>query len=229
MAVPANNAKITMTFALSTPAGAEDEAEVGLWGFFQAGAPADYDATLLGLAEAARDKWVADIPKSDFSQAAELKTVSAIHYDATGHTANEQRAVTTTGDWIGSQIRGLPWETSLVISLYTYTPGTFIANARRRRGRCYLPPLGASVLANNGSGFLPDADALNILTAFEAFLTDVRGVALAGGVNWAPGVFSREDGAIRVLTDLGVDGKIDSQRRRQKSEIPVRQYLPYTP
>jgi hypothetical protein len=229
MALPVNNAKVTMVFDLKGPSAVNDEAQFGAWGIWSTppAAGSATDAALLLLAEKARDHWVADVDKSSYSSAVELKTVIATQYNASGHTLNEQRAVTTSGDWVGAQTRSLPWECSMVVSLYSYTPGTFIPNARRRRGRCYLPPIGAGILANNSSGQLADADALAFGQEFHDWLHAVSDEDLGSGLHWDPVVMSQMDAHGYLLTDIVVDGKIDSQRRREKQQPSVRQTISY--
>lgn len=224
MSVPTQNVKLVMNFALKAPAGVEDQAQFGLWGQYNT-PPADLNAFLLAYAEYARDQWVSGVDKSSYSSAAELTFVQAITYDTGGHTSAEQRAPTTPGDWVGAQIRSMPWETSLCITLYTYPPGSFVPNARRRRGRLYLPPIGAGVLANNSSGELADADALAFAQDVRDWIAAIEGHVFSGSVAVTPRVFSRADSAMHDIFAVGVDGKIDSQRRRQKSELATRQFI----
>lgn len=230
MPVAEHCAKITMIFDLKGPSEVNDQAQFGVWGQFNFPTGTDHptEAQLTALAAAARDEWVSGVDKADFSSAAELKTVIAAEYNADGTTRQEQRVVTDSGDWVGSQIRSLPWECSLCVSLYSYTPGTFIPHARRRRGRYYLPPLGAGVLANNSSGQLSDDEAMTLLSDQKDWLLAVTGSSLGSGIAWSPGVMSSVDSHLYALTDMAIDGKIDSQRRRERQQPATRQSLAFT-
>lgn len=225
---PQNNTKLTMIFDLKSPSGVEDQAQFGVWGAWNEGEPTDYDAALQGLADDALADWIADIDKADYSSAAVLSTCIATHYSTAGATVNEKRAVAGPTDWVGSQIRSLPWECSLAFSLYSYTPGTFVAHAARRRGRCYMPPLGAGVLANNSAGQLADDEAMSLLTDFKTWLTDVFSHTYDSDKHFQPSVFSREAVHLYPVTDLVVDGKIDSQRRRERQQNATRQTLSFS-
>jgi hypothetical protein len=111
----------------------------------------------------------------------------------------------------------LPWETSLAASLYTYPRGTFVPQARRKRGRFYLPPMGADQLDASNSGFFPDATIDAMLAEIVGFLQDSRETDV-GAVTGTLGVFSRVDGVIRDVIQVSMDAKYDSQRRRQNRE-----------
>jgi hypothetical protein len=67
-------------------------------------------------------------------------------------------------------------------------------------------------------------NALSYLNDFRDWLRAVFALVIFGSdVIWQPGVLSRTAGNWNILTDLAVDTKIDTQRRREKSQSAVRQ------
>ena len=149
------------------------------------------------------------------------------NYLANGHTLREQRYVPPT-PWVGTSTQpSLPWETSLCVSLYCYPRGTFQPNARRRRGRFYLPPMSSAVLASNNSGFVADNVAHGVLSQMHDFCRDAWQSYL--GVDEAHlGVFSRADSTVYPVVQISLDAKIDSQRRRQNREIAGALVTPFS-
>lgn len=94
----------------------------------------------------------------------------------------------------------LPASCAAVISLYGVSGG------RRGRGRIYLPGLGEGDVNGSllGSGLITA-----IINGFQDFATDI-----ASATGHVPAIYSRLDGASRVVQAISVDGVIDSQRRR---------------
>lgn len=199
--------------ALTSPA---DIAEFSLW---MAGVDgAEYgDPQLHSAAIGACHAWQDNVNQNHFSSAVEFSTVTARNFLANGHTNHEQVFV-ADGSWVGNAAgASLPWETSLCCSLYTYPRGSFIPNARRRRGRFYLPPMSSDQLENANTGFYSDGELPDLLSELQAFLhaarEDMVGVQVGDLV-----VYSRVDGASNNVTQLSIDAKFDSQRRRQNRE-----------
>jgi hypothetical protein len=220
-----------MVFDLNDDSAAPQElAEFGIWGDY-ATHPATgalWDASLAITAQDAVDLWSSDIDPTHYSHGAKLKQARAIRADAAGHTVNEQVAVPGTA-WTGDATsHSLPWGDSLVVSLYTYTPGSFIAHAGRRRGRVYPPPPNISILETTNQGTVHADTALAILNDFAGWLHAVED-AHAGTAteHWISGVLSTVGDMWNPLTDLAIDTKIDSQRRREKSQTTTRQSVTF--
>lgn len=227
MTQPADLVKLVMVFdLLNDDASIAEVAEFAIWGKL-ATTPAGsalWNSTLQELATLAVDKWSSDISPGFFSHGASLKQARAIAADSAGHTTFEQVATPGT-PWNGdATAHSLPWASSLVVSLYTYTPGSFIAHAGRRRGRVYPPPLNVSVISATNQGTVSPTNALAYLNDFKGWLNDVSGVTLTPDENvWVAGVLSLAGNQWNPLTDLAIDTKIDTQRRREKSQPAVRQ------
>ena len=221
MAVPDQSAQITWLFNLSALTVEEDIAEFSIW-VEPVASITDWDTELLRYAEAGLDAWTSEMPPAYWATNVSLGSVKATHFNPAGHTTNEQVAVPST-PWVGIDASAaLPWETSVACSLYTYTPGTFIPNGKRRRGRFYLPPMAASILDHSNTGFFDNATINTLLTHCHDFVgkvaLDFPGVAHTQ----TPSVFSRVDSHLYMVTDIVIDAKIDSQRRRQNREVAGR-------
>lgn len=231
MPQPADLVKIVTVFdLLNDDTSVAEVAEFGMWGQLAGGdlGPAEWDPWLQDLAQLAVDKWSADISPGFYSHGAKLKQCRAIRADAAGHTVNEQVATPGT-PWSGDATHNsLPWASTLVVSLYTYTPGSFIAHAGRRRGRVYPPPLNVSIITSTNQGTVSSADALSYLNDFKGWLSDVSGAPVGSSVTtWILGVLSVTGDMWNHVTDLAVDTKIDTQRRREKSQPAVRQSVSF--
>lgn len=227
MPQPADLVKLVTVFNLENDdTSIAEVAEFAMWGRLLGGSlgPAEWDPWLLGIAQGAVNAWSADISPAFYSHGSVLKQVRAVRADTAGHTVNEQIASPAT-PWQGSASNhSLPWSNSLVVSLYTYTPGSFIAQAGRRRGRVYPPPLNVSIISATNQGTVAAADALSYLNDFKGWLTDVTALDPTGlGPTWQLGVLSVTGNMWNHVTDLAIDTKIDTQRRREKSQGAVRQ------
>lgn len=205
-------------------------AEFSIWGQFTVPPTTspDWDTALGELAQGAVDLWSSNIDTGFYSHGSKLKQCRATRAGSDGHTLNEQVAAPGT-PWQGSATsHSLPWANSLVVSLYTYTPGSFIAFAGRRRGRVYPPPLNVSIISATNQGTVSPTDALTYLNDFHGWLTAVVATPAGPSPNvWIPGVLSRTGNMWNHVTDLAVDTKIDTQRRREKSQGAVRQSVTF--
>ncbi len=202
MPQPADLVKVVTVFDLvNDDTSVAEIAEFAMWGKFATTPTGEalWNSTLQELAQLAVNKWSADIDPTHYSHGAKLW-----QGDATAHS--------------------LPWSSSLVISLYTYTPGSFIAHAGRRRGRVYPPPPNVTVLETTNQGTIHADTALAILNDFKGWLNDFQGVTLTPDENvWVLGVLSKVGNQWNHVTDLAIDTKIDTQRRREKSQQATRQ------
>jgi hypothetical protein len=176
------------------------------------------DAQLLKLADGGYKAWQGHIDPTLWCDNVFLVSVAGRTFSADGHTFREQVWTHGPTDWVGTATgAALPWETSMALGLYTYPRGSFVANARRKRGRIYLPPMAANVLDPSNSGFFSNANLPTLLANLHEFMSHVGEDDIGASVV-KPGVYSRVDGAIRDVTQLSLDAKIDSQRRRQNRE-----------
>lgn len=211
-------------FRLYNDANVEEEtAYIGVYGLvesFPSGASDQQDGVdyIAGLA---RDKWIARMTKTNFSLALELVDATCTCQDTGGLTKREGVAVAAPGDWRGTASgNSLPWEVAFCVSLYTYTRGAFVPNARRRRGRVYMPGLDTSCIAGGKSGLVSTSFAEGVRDDFGLVLSDMVGAPDVPHTtsSWHPGVLSKVAGQFNELTMLSVDNKLDSQRRREKQE-----------
>lgn len=175
------------------------------------------DTELASAAQGGINSWIANSTKTYWTTNVQFSFVTATNYLANGHINHQQR-VPVGATWVGtSDPPALPWETSLAVSLYTYPRGTFVSNGRRKRGRFYLPPMASSALDPSNSGYLHDSSVGPLLSDMHDFLAAAgeSGVGVPVGVL---GVYSRVDGVVRDVSELSLDAKFDSQRRRQNRE-----------
>lgn len=214
--VPLDLYQLVFRFELQKLTSPADIAEFSLW---MAGVDgAEYgDPQLHSAAIGACHAWQDNVNQDHFTDAVVFSTVTARNFLANGHTNHEQVFV-ADGSWVGtSPGASMPWETSLCCSLYTYPRGTFIPQARRRRGRFYLPPMGADQLDGSNSGFFLNSALAGLLSELHAFVSaaqqDMVGVQVGDLV-----VYSRTGGDSNNVTQLSIDAKFDSQRRRQNRE-----------
>lgn len=231
MPQPDNLVELSQVFTLGTSSGVEDSAEFSVWGQlnFTPATSTDWDTALGNLAQFAADTWSSDVSTTPYSNGAGLLHTRAARCNTSGHTVNE--AIKTPADpWTGnSGSNSLPWEVSCCVSLYTYEPGTFIANAANRRGRVYLPPLNVSVFINTKSGEPSITDVESLRDEFAAWLSAVQGHAIAESEQvWSAGVRSTSRksnpsyaGEWHPVTHLRVDNKLDAQRRRERQQSAV--------
>lgn len=216
MATPLNMYSLTWDFNLYRTTVREDHAEFTC--FYQTVGGAQYgDAQLIHAAAGGAKAWTDNITKTNWCDNVTLSSVTATSYLANGHTFAVQQAPPPVG-WTGtSDPPALPWETSLCMSLYTYPRGSFVSNARRKRGRFYLPPMAASCLDVSNSGYFDNATIAARLGEVHDFLEDSQNDELGVQIG-SLGVYSRVDGICRAVTQISCDAKFDSQRRRQNRE-----------
>jgi len=216
MTVPASAYELRFNFPLSRITTAEDIAIFGLWLEMKDGSTPS-DANLIDYATAGYDAWKNNISGASWTTNVQLGSVDAITYNLNGSTKARETHVAGT-PWVGTSTSpALPWETALAVSLYTYPRGTFVTNGKRKRGRFYLPPMSANNLDASNSGFFQNATIGALLAEMADFLAMVNRDGLGVAISTLS-VFSRTDSILRPVTQLSVDAKFDSQRRRQNRE-----------
>lgn len=220
---PTNRWMSTWHFELNRAGVVEEEANFSL--HFGGTSYEPTDDQLNSIAEGAYKAWDSNVDSGHFTNAVYLVSTKSYRFNSAGKVIGIGSYADAT-PWAGSHAPpSLPWETSLALSLYSYERGTFVPNPRRRRGRIYLPPMAAGVLDGSNSGYYSDSGISALLTELHAFVQDAEkdalGVALA-----PPVVFSRVGEALYQVTDLYIDAKFDSQRRRERSEQAGKLHLP---
>lgn len=224
MAFPEGTVKTTWRFGLYGPTAQVEEAEMGLWGTIDtAHPPTNWQTGLDGLSAAAYAAWTAKGFEPFFNDSVKLESVQCATYGTDGRTLHEGVHSPTT-KWVGTGTDGsLPWQLAWCFSLYTYTPGSFIPDARTRRGRMYLPPFHHGVLGDDPYGQLGPGTVSTLVTKMNQLLKAVSDHELeTSGHALNLGVFSRAKSHVYSITDVAGDQILDTQRRRRKSEVPVR-------
>ena len=224
MAAPQNIFKITWTFKLLQASAAVEEAQFGIWFELGTPAPANWDTYLEGAAQNAADAFQSTFTTSQYSNLVVFNQAIATRYQLSNLAIlNEQAAAPGTA-WSGSDSgASLPWQLSCCIGLYSYTPGTFIAHNRRRRGRIYLPPFAASQLDSTGPGNIKNAEATGAMEDVRQLTAAVATYEPSDpGHGCLPVVYSRAAAEVYNVTDLATDIVLDTQRRRIKSENRAR-------
>lgn len=211
---------VRMNFDLSSSAGVVDQAEFGIYGVltWTPGDDGAWTDVLQALATAGRGEWAGSFPKTLMSPGLSLNSCKATQQSTSGHALLVAQDSSEGGSWAGSASQSLPWEVAIVISTYSYPRGSFVPNARSRRGRAYLGPLGSNILISSLTGEISITDAETLRDAFGDWLS-----ALAGNIfgdsdhRFVPSILSRHLVQSFPITQLSVDNKLDSQRRRQKT------------
>jgi hypothetical protein len=220
MVVPTSAVSLVWTFDLSQGSEPQDIAEFSIWMHDTNGGPAS-QFDMDNLAQNGADAWSANQGPGGYSRAVSLRNCTVRCYQPNGHTLRESIKPPTAA-WVGTAAgASLPWETSLCVSEYAYTPGSFTPDQRRKRGRYYLPPFGATLLDPSNSGFVDNTIMAGLLADQKTFV-NALGANPGDGDVFEPCIFSRADSALYKTTHLVVDAKIDSQRRRQNREIAGR-------
>lgn len=205
----------TFRFDLSQGSTQQDIAEFSLW--FSSDTLEPGDAELPHLAAGGILAWQNNMNQEHWATNVAFVSVEATAYETDG-TIKSQKEVAATGGWVGTDTgAALPWETSLATSLYSYPRGTFVPQARSKRGRYYMPPMAASQLDGSNSGFFLDSEIEAMLSECAAFLGDARKTDV-GVTTGTLCVYSRKLGDTFPITEISMDAKFDSQRRRQNRE-----------
>ena len=198
------------------------------------GAGSNWEEVTQRAAEKVSAKWKERMPVGVvtpwFASTVRLSNVTTYHLEAaTGHTLHKGVAVEAT-PWKGTGGPSLPFECSAAVSLYAYTPGSFVANRGRKRGRMYLPPLTTGAMAPDMQGVRPGVLAPGavgpLADGLGAFFNDVNQMTvgedpLGIGSVWTLGVISRADVAFYPVTHIRLGNVLDTQRRRRNKQNEV--------
>lgn len=217
--------RVTFAFGLFEGSAQQEVAEPSV--YFRAGAvpsdPAVTNAILNDMATAALASLVANVDTANHSA-----TVQALHCrvaleDTAGHTLFE-KIVAAAGAlaWQGTGAAAcLPWSSSLVISLYGYTPGEFDPFGKSKRGRMYLPPFATTVMHNDGTGKLAIALCGDLVDQWGQVLQELQQHDYSGFPTFSPVLVinSRRQVQAFPVTHLRVDNKLDTQRRRERQQL----------
>jgi len=219
---PTNRWMSTWTFQLSGGGAGDDIAQFSL--HFGGTAYEPTDDQLNSIAEGAYKAWADNLTSTRFSTAVSLAGTKSYRYNAAGHVIG----IGSYADdvpWAGnSGSPSLPWETSLALSLYSYPRNTFVVDPRRKRGRIYLPPMSSAQLNPGNTGFYVDSDLPDLFDELHDFVEDAEKDALGVALS-PPVIFSRVGEELYQVTDLYIDAKFDSQRRRQNKETAGKLHL----
>ena len=206
---------LSYNFELNRVGTSEDIAIFGLW---MDGDGAEFgDAELAHLAAGGEIAWREHMTPDFWASNVTLSSVTATSFLANGNVLAQQQSVPET-PWVGTNsTAALPWETALAVSLYTYPRGTFVSHAGRKRGRIYLPPMASAMLDSSNSGYLDNGAISSVLADMHVFL-GLAGNSDEGVPVGQLSVFSRTDSVLRHVSQLSLDAKFDSQRRRENRE-----------
>lgn len=220
MAFPTDIWRIQYTFNLGS------DGEVAVTGFHARFNPGDLDLeeSAAALAGRAAGAWKAgfDARVGDFPSSVVLANTAAYHVlEAAGPTDAFSTGPVSGGDsWAGTAADSLPWETTLVMTTECIPVGTFQPQARRKRGRMYLPPMSPTVLAGT-EGFILNTKLPQLLTASLAWLEAWNDEVL--GTQTRAVVLSRTGAMATDIDHLSCDYQVDLQKRRQNRQaIPAR-------
>lgn len=198
-------------------------AEFGIYGSLS-WAPADsaaWDAALAALATASISTWAADVGAAKYSPGVQYGQAIATRQNTSGLAVNQAREVPGGTPWTGSAAQSMPWETAVCINLYGYRRGSFAPLSRRKRGRIYLPPLGATIMGNANSGKIRATDLDVVQGDIKTWLSDLATTDLgATSHRWEPQILSKVGNMVTGIVQLSTDDRWDSQRRRER-QMPV--------
>lgn len=224
--IPADCMKVNFVFDLYDTGTPVDQGVFGFHGqrIHFNGNPTDWADDVQALAQSMHDKWMSGMATSRWSPAVVMNRVDVYHL-STANKVLDKGSVpfSPVDEWVGSAQQGLPWESALVVSLYDYAPGGFAQNARNRRGRFYMPPLGVSQITTYSGVLTTDAQT-NLLSAFSAWLNDVQGTHIGTPAPTQEndyfnlGILSTVKSEIYAANYVRLGRVIDVQRRRRKSQ-----------
>lgn len=203
--------------------------DTGLWCHLEReeGTLLDWDTATQAAADKAVGAWATEMGEPAFAPSVVGVRAVAYHYDADLKHALNRAEAGFTGDneWAGSGAADLPPENTMVMSLYSYEPSSYVANRARRRGRMYLPTPAVAQL--QGSYQFPQSQVLVWLNMFNSMLNNLQGnISVPSvGAHLRPRIVSRGGNggpaaeATYPVTYLRMGRLVDTQRRR-RNQLP---------
>lgn len=161
------------------------------------------------------------------AQGYQVTTVKTAQIATTGKYTVEGVHALAGGTCAGTGTSGvMPPEVAIALSMYGYTPGSFVADRGQKRGRIYLPYLSTTLADSHGHIQSPG----DVSDAWAAFFNDLQGMHTDAGEfpdhdYYNLVVASKVGGIATQVTTLAVDNVFDSQRRREhQAHNSVRAY-----
>lgn len=232
--VPENTLYLRWNFDLYSAGAAVETASVGLHAtrVHNTGNPVSWEDDLQTWCDEHADIWATNYGpmKGITSAAVHLSNVELYLIDAATGKATSKGMAECTGDaaWVGTVTQGLPFQCSLVVSTYGYTPGGFTTDAPAKRGRYYLPPFSDDAL--DGDGRMSATQQGNVSIWTDAYLNAVQGSHIGGALGTDDADYldirilstrknkaARTVGVMTPITQYRVGRVIDTQRRRRRS------------
>lgn len=135
------------------------------------------------------------------------------------HATDKGVALESTGEtgWAGTAAYSLPWEAAPCVTLYGYTPGTYVKNHRRRTGRMYLPPPATGVIAAT-TGEMSNAAVDDLVSGVHAWIEAFNDIPTGLDSQVHAVVLSKMDVALYDVAHVKMDSRIDAQRRRERQQ-----------
>lgn len=218
-----------VTHASLTQGEEEAQFQITCWRHHETGNIVDWPADTQFMCEGFADRFTTAFPVIDqlFTTDVLFDYVKATHIDTAGLALDQAQVALGVGG-VGlpgtSGSDSLPYEVAMAVSLYAYTPGTFVTNRARKRGRFYLPPMHTAIMSSDGrvSGGTPTT----IQTWADAFLEDVQGMPAhdqpVGAVDHMDVVIASGVAGENFQVQFSRTGNVpDVQRRRRRSQIEV--------
>lgn len=232
MPIPEDIMYVRLNFALASGGSPLEGASVGFHGkrFHRTGNTTDWPADVAEVATKVRDHWVTDMSgyKTYVSNACSAVNVEVAHLNTAGKWIDKGTASFDGANaWAGSGSEGLPFQCSVVLSMYGYDAGAFVPQRQYKRGRTYWLPPTAGVL--DGDGRLSGSAQANHLSVFSTFFNHVQGLEIGGTTPPATDpdyfdlvVLSATANMATPVRQVGVGRVVDTQRRRRKSLVEAR-------
>lgn len=192
--------------------------DFGLWGVVindTIGPFPDWQDIVDAVAAKGVTSWFDNWQQGTFASRVAARRCVAYHYDqAHANVLHRGESSFTGGEaWQGNG-DALPPQTTVCVSTYAFDPAGFASQARRKRGRFYLPTPGRSQLDTDGElTTLSQTTFLNNSVAMCNALTGALGVGTE--VHWRPYVNSVAGQMANEVTHLRVGRVVDTQRRRR--------------
>lgn len=204
------------------PAGASADIEIqdfGIW--FRIPDPVQppfpgWNNVVNDFSQRAANAWMTNMTKANFASAVKFRRCVTYHYDQPHKVVLDRGESTGTqgGPWAGAGAV-MPPENTVCVSLYGFDPTLAVAQARRKRGRIYLPTVATDALAGDGrlGGTYQDSIGVDVAEMFS----DLRGTF--DNVEPEPVITSVAGQFVTPITWARVGRRIDTQRRRS-NRIP---------